>query len=70
MYVDAANVEKRISADTENCMNMTEVLTGKKKEYTMPAIKLVAMPKRLSEDVESLHSLLQSSVVAMLLLNS
>ena len=40
---------------------------AKKKEYTMPAVKLVAMPKRLSEDVKSLSNLLQSEEVSKLL---
>ena len=42
IIVDAVNVEERIEADTKNRMPTKEVLTGKPKEYTIPAVKLVA----------------------------
>ena len=65
--VDAVRVPERIAADTENCMPITPVLTGKPKDYTVPDVKLVAMPEPSPDHEDSLRKLIQSSVVAGLM---
>ena len=67
LIVDAVGVLERIPADTENCMPITPVLTGKAKDYTVPDVKLVAMPEPSPDHEDSLRKLIQSSVVAGLM---
>ena len=48
-------------------MPITPVLTGKAKDYTVPDVKLVAMPEPSPDHEDSLRKLIQSSVVAGLM---
>ena len=67
LIVDAANVPEQITAGTENCMPVYNVLTGKPINYTLPDVKLVEMPTPSHDHEDSLRKLLKSMEVAKLM---